>query len=173
MKDDVQAPPRPPKKRRALERALGRHLAIWASDESLSASERERVQAERDRRKAAKPPKVIGVLVGDAGATPEQTDTLARVLTSLAPTEVHHPFCSPRIHQVCRATGAKVVALRGEMGETSRRVARASDALVGLVPGRAMPVTKDGLWGELRRAKDRGANVVVIWQDGTEQTGRW
>jgi len=75
VKDDVETPPAPPKKRKHLEQALDVHLAIWANDESLPPSARKRAQDERDRRKAdAKRGEVakILVMVPREGKTPQQ-----------------------------------------------------------------------------------------------------
>ncbi len=170
----VDCPPSPPRKRYQLEKADARHLAIWATDGNLSEAERDRAQAERDRRKKARPSKIMGVVVGPGGATPAQLCKLEDALRSSHPTEVHHPFCPPRVHTVCRSTGAKVMALQGDALDAGRAVAQLCDVLVGLVNESTMPVLKQGpVWGPLRFAKDRGVEVQIIWPDGQDQNGRW
>lgn len=173
MKDDVETPPRPPKKRRALEAADARHLAIWATDESLPSGDRQRAQDERDRRKQLRTSVAVGVLVGTGGATAEQIERLQSALESVGPTEIHHPFTPGRVHAVCRATGARVAVYRGSPEMTNRQVAQASDVLIGIVSENSIPIAKTGVWDSLRYAKDRGIDVITIWPSGLALEGRW
>jgi hypothetical protein len=171
VKDDVQIAPRPPRKRRVLERALDKHLAIWANDPDVPEADRERVQQERDRRKHAVPAKVVGVVLAQGGATPEQLATLADALRSSHPTEVHHPFCPSRVHQVCRASGATVKVFRGE--DLGRTIARGSDEVIGVVNETSRPTVNLGAWSTLRYALDRGVKVTIIWPNGETYEGKW
>lgn len=166
---DEEVPPAPPRKRRALEAADARHLAIWANDESLSPGDRKRAQEERDRRKKVGADAVsVGVLEG-AGATPEQTARLAATLATLSMRDIKHPFCSKKTHAVCRDTGKPVWVV-----DDPESVARECDVVIGLPHENALPLDKVGpVWGALRLAKDRKQEVVVIFPSGQLLKGRW
>lgn len=172
---ELDAPARPPKKRRQLEdpNTLDRWLAVWANDESLTPSERRRVQVERERRKRAKPTKALGVLVADGGASPEQVAGLRESVELALPTEVHHVFCAGKVHSTCKATGANVVVLRGESGSCEREIVQAADEVIGIVSSMQMPEAKTGTWASLRYAKDRGLPVKIIWPNGSIHEGDW
>lgn len=174
MKDDVAIPARPPHKRKQLEAALDKWLAVWAADSSLTPSEYRRVQDERDRRKQAAPEQVVGVVEGFGGATPLQVDALRALLATQHPSLIVHPLCSRKVHRICRdAEGSLSVVDGASTAGMARETARQSDVLIGLVSETSMPTAKTGLWEALRYGKDRGADVKIIWPDGTLLEGRW
>jgi hypothetical protein len=167
-----------PRKRRQLEAADAADLATWAADPELPEPDRRRAQAERDRRKQLRRRTgagMVGVIVGVPGASPPQIEALLDELDRIKPVQIVHPYASSKLHQACKAGGAVVIVERGPITpELQIRCADEADVVVGLSPNPVMPEQKDGdVWKALRRAKDRGADVVVLWPDGSRLTGRW
>lgn len=157
----------PPRKRHQLEKADPKHLAVWANDNQLSIADRNRAQTERDRRKLLVDRQgTAAVFVTSAGPTPAQIDTTGRLLQKLKPLTILHPYTNPKLHRACVATGAAV--------EVTSMI-EPCDTTIGLVKDVKMPERKQHLevWADLRAAKDRGAETVVIWPDGSILAGRW
>jgi hypothetical protein len=174
----IEEVPRVPRKRYQLEKALDKWLAIWADDPTLSEGDHERVQAERDRRKKLRKIKerTVGVVLSKAGAKPEQVHVLTEMLTQLRPSTILHPYAPPAVHRACTATGAEVrVTAYGARMMEGQLAATDADVVIGLATSFQMPDRKDGLdvWHALRRAKDRGIEVRVVWPDGSLLQGRW
>lgn len=164
MTDEI--PSEPPRKRRQLEAADGKHLAIWANDPNLIASARKRAQNERDRRKRLGPERVVAVLEDDGGSTPSQVEAVVFVLSGWQPTEILKPFTSKSLHRAMSFVGPVTLI---DPTEASR-----AERLIGLPNRIVIPENKDkGLWKHLRQARDRGVDVMVIWPDGSTLTGRW
>src|SRR3954470_4455158 len=144
VKDDVEIPPAPPRKRRQLEAALPAWLATWANDESLPPSARRRAQEERDRRKALVPDVRIGILVGEEGMTPVQRDRLAELAGQAHPTELHVEF------DVARHVRRLVDAL--ELGEVPwyhadpQELVKASTLVLAAPKEPEKPDRVEGVW---------------------------
>jgi len=140
MKDDAPLPDAVPHKRRQVETLLDRHIAMWLASPDITPSERRRLQAEKDRRKALTPEDRVVVLVGREGMTPQQRARMAELVagaTSVA------KGCSPDVVK----TADRVVATPKETQE---------------------PVRKDtGVWAMIRYAKHRRLPVSVIMPDGS------
>lgn len=168
VRNGVEMPYAPPKKRRQLEAADAKHLAIWANDSDLPASARKRAQNERERRKRLVPDApVVAVLEGSGGATTFQVHGVITTLEAWRPSKVLHPYSSGRLHHACKSS-AHVQIL-----DHAYQIIDA-DRVIGLPNETGMPERKDdGIWRHLRHAKDRGMDVMVIWPDGSTLTGRW
>ena len=146
MKNDVDVPPRPPKKRKALKQALDLWLAVWANDEALSRADRDRAEAERTRRKMAQRDVVVVVLIPREGLTPIQKHTIKALMEGA--TEVRRWVSGSAPYQgVVR--GAELVIAAPKEG---KRPARPPDGSV---------------WAAERYARDRGCRTVVVLADGT------
>jgi hypothetical protein len=162
MKEDLgPAPERPPHKRRQLESAPAIWLAIWADSDSLTPSERRRVQAERDRRKNKALPVIVGVTATREGLSPPQRAFIREYLEEHCPPELiaenkveaHHGDCvggDEQFHEICLDLGIPVVlhppedprlraycqgAIRSEKAkpylERNKDIVRASTVLLG------------------------------------------
>jgi len=174
MKDDVLDLPPVPRTRRGLHRALDLHLAMWAADEALPDADRRRVQQERDRRKQGDPSPSLGVIVDQAGMTPEQRAWLReRLAGPQAPGAVHHGGAQG-VHSACRQAG--VASIRHD---TQRRTAQDTDlaivrlaATVVVFPASrtAPPQEPRGPWGMARYARHRSLPTTVVLPDGQPTT---
>jgi hypothetical protein len=167
VRNGVEMAYAPPKKRRQLEAADAKHLALWANDPELPPSARKRAQGERERRKRLSTGCTVGVLEDVGGATPEQVAQVAALLEAWHPSLILHPFSSGSLHHVCERAANVQIVHEHQAGRDAHRV-------IGLPNATRMPDRKtEGVWRELRHAKDRGADVTVIWPDGSTLTGRW
>lgn len=161
MKEDVgPAPETPPAKRKQLEQAPDLWIALWIANEDLPPSQRRRVQAEKDRRRATGPDKPVGVLVGPEGITPSQMVSLLTLVEGLRPTEIHHPGLPSRLHMQLRAMEVPVVVHQGDYKE----VVKSSDRVV-VAPKESSP-GKSAMWEMLRYAKHRRLPVQAVLPDG-------
>lgn len=169
MKDDVEIPPEPPRKRRQLEdpgQTLDKWLAVWASDESLPPSARKRAQAERDRRKALVPDVRVGVIVGEEGMTPAQRERVLEILVSVGATELLYD--GDRLSHFRRLLlplddlGVPAVLQQGD-----QELVRNSSTLVAAPKEAEKPGVVEGVWEAVRYAKHRKVPVRVVMQDGS------
>lgn len=169
-----------PRKRRQLEAADAKDLAAWATDESLPERDRRRAQMERDRRKALRDrdERNVAVVLSDSGYQPPQLPVLKDLLAAIAPAQIDHPWGPPAVHTACVATGARV-RVHGPRyrvwQEKQEAAIENAEIVIGLATSFQMPDKKQGkdVWGALRHAKDRGAEVILIWPDGSLLEGRW
>lgn len=149
MKQDVNIPARPPRKRRQLEAALDVWIAVWLDGE-LSPSERRRVEGEKQRRKEERQrdePIRLVVLGAVEGFTPEQRRLLR---DKKAEAEVFMTWRSgfgTRTYQEVVKEGNFVVAAPKEMAKPERP-------------------PEGSVWAAVRYAKDRKLPVEVIMPDG-------
>jgi hypothetical protein len=167
---DEQIPAEPPRKRRLLEAADARHLAVWATDEALSPGARKRAQDERDRRKQMSTDvMVVGVVEDVGGANPLQVETVRQWIEAHDVGHVLKAHSSRSLHYVCRQEAAEVVVVSyGDDAVVD------VDAVLGIPTTRRIPVRKDEeFWRLCRKAKDKDIPVYLIWPDGRIQSGRW
>ena len=164
-KQDVEdVPQQIPKKRRQLEAAPDVWLAVWLSRNDITPSERRRVQAVKDSRKAAIPDKPVGLLVGPEGLTPNQLESLKDALKSATPTEIHHPGVASTVHSLCRSLNVPVIVHRNDMKE----VVKSTQFVIGTPKESREPNQKvgTGVWEMIRYAKHRSLVVKIITPDG-------
>lgn len=164
-KDDVvDLPVGPPRKRRALERAPDIWLARWLADESLVPADRRRVEQEKARRKTVTPDRVVGVVVGAEGVTPEQATAIQRALSASGATEIHHPWLPGRVHGMCRALGVPV-----RIADTPREAVRTADLVIAAPKESREPTTASVsvVWELIRYARHRRTTVKIAMPDGT------
>jgi hypothetical protein len=121
MKEDVGPPPeRPPHKRRQLEQVHDQWLAVWLAGETLTPSERRRVQAEKDRRKKSLPRVIVGITATREGMTPPQRRWIQTFLEEHCTEELieagmvegHHGDCiggDVQFDEICHEMGIPVV----------------------------------------------------------------
>jgi hypothetical protein len=168
MKEDVEIPPGPPRKRRQLEdpgQTLDKWLAVWATDESLPPSQRARAQAERDRRKALVPDVRLGVIVGVEGMTPAQREVVAASMANA--TELHWLTSTfPHLRRALVELGRHVA---GTSHEDPRDVVRHSSTLVAAPKEPEKPDRVEGVWEAVRYAKHRKVPVRVVLPNGDER----
>lgn len=167
-KDDVETPQRPPSKRRQLQSAdvLDTWLAVWATDDNLTPSERRRAQDERDRRKAARRREdaIVGVIVGPEGATPAQSAYITGYLLTLPATGVCHAGVS---RGIARAFPPGVA----EIGAPDwQAVVRVADVILAAPKEQSEPVQKLGVWSAIRYARHRNVPVRIVLPNGEERT---
>lgn len=162
MKEDAPPPAHPPRKRYQLEsqgKTPDLWLAVWASDPKLSSAERERVQAERDRRKALQPDRRVGVLVDREDVTPAQLEALRQRLAGA--TEIHHPWASRRLVGMCRRVGPPVVVHK-EM----RDVVVASSIVLAAPRAPEDFRNRTPAWNAIQLARHRKLAVTVVLPNG-------
>jgi hypothetical protein len=161
--EEIEVPARPPKKRRQMEspNTLDKWLAVWANDENLTPSERRRAQDERERRKAEAPdPRIVGLLIGEQGVTPQQLDVLRDRCARAE--EVH----ATRTVKLGLAPGVF------HMEESLRDVVAAVNEIVAAPAQTYEPEQKiAGVWPEVRYARHRKIPVLVLYPDGTTNEG--
>jgi hypothetical protein len=171
-KDDVDVPDEVPSKRRQLEGALDKWLAVWLTRDDLTPSQRRRLEEEKARRKALVPDQRVGVLVGAEGCTREQRARIMDVVAALQPTEIHHPGLSSPMHQACRRVAPVVVhqdGIRPAGTRDMQDVVKAAHVVVGAVRSRSPEGTP--VWEMIRYAKHRSLPVRVVLPDGSELQG--
>jgi hypothetical protein len=162
---DAGVPPIP-KKRRALEKSLDLHLALWLDGE-LTPSQRRRLEAEKDRRKklAKIDTRVVGILVGNEGVTPEQLEVLREKLAGAS--AIHHPYVSKSLHRVCKDLGVQLV-----MHDDLRDVVRASDTVIAAPPQPNDPHSERAdVWSMIRYSKHRSLPVSIVLPSGATHPG--
>jgi len=194
MKEDVEIPERPPRKRRQMQQALDLWIAAWLARDDLTPSERRRCEAEKEERKRRR--ELAEVRVGfsgtRAGMTPQQR---ARIRELFAATrgivEAHHGDCvgsDVGFHDEARKAHVDVVThppedarlrafcagIRSEPAlpflERDKEIVKASTVLWA-TPKEASepePARGQGTWSTVRYARKRGVPVVVIMPDGSD-----
>lgn len=166
MKDDVEIPPAPPRKRRELERALPVWLATWASDESLPPSQRKRAQGERDRRKHLLPDVCVGVIVGEEGMTPAQRERLADLGVAASPTALH---VEERFVVHARRLLQSIADVTIWMHPDAQELVKASTLVLAAPKEPEKPDRVEGVWEGVRYAKHRKVPVRVVLPNGDEE----
>lgn len=175
--DDIEIPTTVPRKRRQVEAALDKWVAVWLERDDLTPSERKRLEEEKARRKQerAREGQPVGVIVGVEGATPQQVAALREALGTANAIEIHHPGVSSAVHAACRTVGVPVV-VHGvrDRDEAMKEVVRSSGLVFGVVKETTEPINKSGVWGMVRYAKHRRLPVRVFLPSGDElqQEGR-
>ena len=162
MKDDAPVPKKVPTKRRQLEAALDRWLAVWWVGD-LTPSERRRVHEERERRKrrAARPDRNVGLLIGPEGATPAQATAIID-----AASDATHVSYYGQATRLLRAGLPPVPVL--ELPD-AQDVVRASNVVVAAPKEPSEPAgPKAGVWAGVKFARHRGVPVRVILPSGKE-----
>lgn len=170
MKEDTPLPDQVPAKRRQLEAALDRWLPMWLARENLTPSERRRVEAERARRKALQPDRIVGVIVGDEGLTPEQADALVEQVVKLAPTELRlarqHPF-GGALPRIAPKVQRRLPNVPCTVDVDDRAVIGASQFIVA-APRHAHDPDRgeSGVWWAIRHARHRKVPAHIVLPDG-------
>jgi hypothetical protein len=168
VKDDVEIPPAPPRKRRELERALPVWLATWASDESLPPSQRRRAQEERDRRKALVADVRVGVILGEEGMTPAQREVVLETLAAVAATELHYDgLRSPHMRRLLLPLDDLNVTSIPQPGD--QELVKASTMVIAAPKEPEKPDRVEGVWEAVRYAKHRKVPVRVVLPNGDER----
>lgn len=176
MRDDAPVPETVPRKRAELHRALDRWLAVWLARDDLTAAERRLVEAEKARRKEARPERVVGVVTAPEGLTPPQFIALCQLVREVGATEVLHT-------RVPRKTHGALMAVCRELGATARLVddvrdpelaARAViyDSTVVVAAPREATVqayATPGVWKMIGLARHRGLPTTVVLPNGEVQ----
>jgi hypothetical protein len=181
MRDDVEVPETIPAKRRQLEDTsvvLDKWIAVWLARDDITPSERRRLEAEKARRKALKPERVVGLVVAREGMTPRQLVAVLDALLAWKPTSVVHTRLVPRVHGVlmaaCRNIGAHATLIADVRDEdaAARSVVHAADAVI------AAPREQDvqtyatpGVWATIGLARHRRLPVAVVLPSGELQQG--
>lgn len=163
MKDDAPTPAVVPKKRRQLEQSLDRWLAEWLDRDDLTPSERRRVEEIRAERKAAVPDRVIGIMVGREGFTPEQLQRVADLVRDARPTALL--MFGPASRRLL-ASMPPGLALGG--AADFQEVARSADLVIAAPKEPDVPNQKTGVWAGVKYAKHRRVAVRVVLPNGEE-----
>jgi len=195
MRDDVEIPERPPRKRRHMEQALDLWLATWLAREDLTPSERRRCEAEREARKQRQGrAKVrVGFSGTRAGMTPQQRKRIRELIERGDISEAHHGDCigaDQGLHDMLYAVRAREFEIvihppedarfraycRGDRTEPAKPylernkdIVRASTVLWA-APKEASepePARGQGTWSTIRYARKRGVPVLVVMPDGS------
>jgi hypothetical protein len=179
MKEDAPVPEQVPVKRRQLESAPDRWLAVWLARDDLSPSQRRRVSDEKARRRAARPSVRVGLVVSAEGMTPPQFVTVAELIDQAGATEVVHTRL-PRKHHGAVAGACRSLGIPLRLVEDARDDEAAAKAIVRDVdrviaaPREARPRTHatPGVWSAIGLARHRGLAVQVVLPDGTTGGGK-
>lgn len=169
MKDDVEIPPEPPRKRRVLEdpgQTLDRWLAVWATNESLPPSARRRAQDERDRRKRLAPDVRVGVIVGEEGMTPPQRSRVLELVGGA--TELHY-HGDRQSHLRSLMLPLDDLNVRMVLHSDDQEIVRAASTVVAAPKEPEKPNVVAGVWAGVRYAKHRRLPVRVVMPDGSER----
>lgn len=168
MKTDIEdAPVEVPRKKRAMERAPDKWIAQWLERDDIPQFVRkglEEVKADRRRRN---PDVTIGLLVSDAGVTPEQRERLAAVLSAANATAIYHPGVASNVHQLCKRNAA--VFHYDESGGPFglKEIVRLSDRVVACPhEPTAQEYNKPGVWSAIGLGVHRSLPVTVILPNG-------
>jgi hypothetical protein len=165
MKDETPSlPDKVPAKRRQLEAALDVHIAMWLAGDSITPSERRRLEGEKKRRRVIKGPRV-GLLVGPEGCTPDQFDVIAKMICEAGASEFAYIRLPHALHQMCRKTGARVAHWPDVKNDTD--IIKSSDVL--FAAPRSYRHSND-VWRAVRRARDRRLRVMAVMPDGRINT---
>lgn len=149
-KEDTPLPAEVPRKRRQLEGALDLHLAQWLAGDTLTPSERRRLEEEKARRKTAIPTRLVVRLVPKEGMTPEQKRAVY-----VAVGEEQATTIATIVHVPDGATRDKLRTLN-------------PDAIVAAVKETREPAgVKTGVWDAVKFARHRRLAVRVVLPDGS------
>lgn len=169
MKTDAPLPAQVPKKRRQLETALDLHIAQWLASDTITPSERRRLEDERAARKAKT--LVVGHFDDSSHGMTKAQKAVVRDVLAGATQAVHaggHSGTVSNFHGLCLNLS---VPIRQPVPEAE--VVDVADLILVTPRESAPPPQKldrsDGVWGPVRYARRRGANVKVILPDGSEQ----
>jgi hypothetical protein len=169
VKDDAPRPAQVPKKARQMEQILDRWIAEWLAGDTITPSERRRLEALKAERKAAVKEWPVALLIGPEGASEQQAAGLSDALAGA--TEIHMPFAQKNVYQAARGSGATVTVWDEFAGLDE--IVRALPRDVGRVV--ALPRSREAMgtpaWEALRLAKHRGLRTTLIFPDGDLQQG--
>lgn len=147
MKDDAPTPNAVPRKRRDMHDALDRWIAEWLARSNLTVAERERLEAEKARRKLTRgrrPDVVLGVLVDREGMTPAQNKALKDYVAE---------------------TGATRELSSGD----HKAVVRVATILFAAPKHARQPANGEpGVWAAIRYARHRRVPVRVVLPNGKD-----
>lgn len=144
MKSDVPSlPAHVPSKRHQVCRLLDLHIALWLAGDDITDDERERLQAEKDRRKRERPAVHVGVIIAHEGMTPEQREYVHGYVMTLAPTTV------------------ETVADAGH-----RELVRAATIIIAAPKSRQR---SGAVWDAIAYARHRKVPVRIVYPDGREE----
>lgn len=132
---------------------------MFLADDTISSSERNRLELEKARRRTIVAQRAVGILVGDEGVTPQQLEAISSVLAMLEPTEIHKPHVSRALNAVIKRHGVPVHSHPG-----MKEVVKHSQHVVA-APAQSAP-TATGVWELARYAKHRSVDLTVIRPDG-------
>jgi hypothetical protein len=176
MKEDVEVPQEIPRKRRQLEQALDRWLAVWVARDDLTPSERRRVEAERDRRRHLATTRVIGFVAAPEGVTPAQLSTFCQLLRVTGPTEVVHSRLGRRAHGtlvgVCSELGVRhrlVGDVRDEMAAARELLSQVDEVIAAPREATVQTYATPGVWSVIGLARHRSLPTRVVLPDGQLQ----
>lgn len=194
MKEDVQIPERPPRKRRQMEQALDLWVATWLARDDLTPSERRRCEEEKQRRKRNDRHVIVGFTGTRAGVTPQQKHRLRELVASTRISEARHGDClggDVAFHDAMTHAHVEVVihppvdaryrafcsGSRSEHAlpflERNKKIVQASTVLWATPKEQdePEPARGQGTWSTIRYARRRGIPTVIIWPDGTVEGG--
>lgn len=149
-KDDIEIPSEIPRKRRQLEAALDSWVAFWLSGEPTP-SQRRRLEEERERRKRLRraQSRVVAVIVGPEGQTPEQKAAITEALTAAQDTVLRPPIVAAK--SAIRSSDLVIAA--------PRESAAPSDVQIR---------DRSSVWHAIDYAKHRRVPVRIIMPNGKE-----
>ena len=185
MKADVPPlPDRVPAKRRQVEQLLDVHIAMWLASDTITPSQRRRLEDEKARRKALVPDNPVGLLVSREGVSPPQMERIVEILRSAQPTAIVHSGVGQALHAACKriSTVEPTRNLRGWQMTMPAFQAHGADAdhmkevvrrsnLVIAAPKNYTPSPDGGVWDAARYAKHRNIAVNVILPNGEIYNG--
>jgi hypothetical protein len=169
-KDDI--PPLPakvPTKRRLIEKLLDVHIAMWLAGNELTELERERLEFEKQLRRAKDKIKRVGLIVGIEGVTPNQLSALGFLLMKEKPTHIVHHRVPSRLHELCRRTGAELVVFgRGDYNDRVRAVVRDVSTVLAAPKEQREPEHKQegSVWWAVKYARHRDTPVKIVLPNG-------
>lgn len=167
MREDAPVPPRVPRKRRQLEDALDRWIAVWLSRADLTPSERRRLGEEKQRRKDLVPRCAWAFYGDEAGMTPPQKRTVRRLLEEMAPAAVFYNASLGASNALAR------VVKYGKLEEPPELHPRAGQEPVKeatvliAAPKETVAIEGGSVWPAVRYARHRKIPVRIIKPDGT------
>lgn len=172
MKTDVpELPDRVPAKRRQVEQLLDVHIAMWLAGDTITPSQRRRLEQEKARRRALAPERPVGLLIGREGVTPAQHETVVGLIAKAAPTQIHHPGVAGPLHTACKRIGPVEVHrdVRSDVNAMKNVVRRSQ--LVIAAPKDHMPSKDGSVWDAARYARHRSIAVQIVLPNGGIYTG--
>jgi hypothetical protein len=147
VKEDVQElPAKVPSKRYQIEKLLDLHIAMWLASDTITARERARLEAEKERRKTLRPTVILTAVTCREGMTPRQRKKMAEITRAIKPTRLNRGFAHIEDTKELIKEATTVLVAPREMSDT-----RGSDA-----------------WELIRFARHRKLSVRVVTPDGKE-----